>query len=872
MATVFTFNNKKVYKLLKSYGIINFRSIFRGERMKLLAIDGNSIVNRAFYGIRGLATKDGLYTNGIYGFLNTLLRLIDLEKPDGVAVAFDLRSPTFRHKMYTEYKAGRHKMPDELAAQLPILKELLTALGFTVLSCEGYEADDILGTLAKMAEDHPEDTSVIATGDRDSLQLVSDQTAVLLTVTKMGGPEIKRYTPEVLIAEKGVTPKGMIEVKALMGDSSDNIPGVAGIGEKSAYSLIGAYNTIDYIYENIDSLDIKESQKVKLVAGKESAYLSKTLGTIVCDVPIGLAFSDMKTGIGSPEDAVRIMRRLELFSLIPKFSLDKIQVGEAKQEAKEEKCAENTACDFSVFLSNLKNELYCIYENGFTFLSNGSVFKTDSLDEAAKILASDTVKYFHDVKSVYELLWDKVAIKNVVFDTLLAAYLINPNGKDYSVSRLIEEYLNKSGEVEAYFEELTALLSKSLEKTDMADLLRNIELPLARVLAGMEKVGFEVDTKAIEKYGEELSVRIEELRSEVIAEVGYEFNLNSPKQLGEALFEKMGLPCKKKTKSGYSTNAEVLEELRFISPTVDKILEYRALTKLKSTYCEGLVAAVCEDGRIRSKLNQTETRTGRISSAEPNLQNIPVRKEEGKKLRGFFRAAKGKVLVDADYSQIELRVLAHMAGDEAMINAFNSGEDIHTSTASEVFNMPKEMVTPGMRSSAKAVNFGIVYGIGAFSLAKDIGVSRADASNYIKNYLETYKGVDAFMKNAAESAKEKGYVTTLFKRRRPIPEIHSSNGMMRAFGERAARNAPIQGTAADIIKIAMVKIFERLEKELPSAKLIMQVHDELIIEVEKDKAERAAEILKTEMENAADMRVALIADVNVGKTWLEAKG
>ncbi len=852
-----------------------FYDIFiRGENMKLLAIDGNSIVNRAFYGIRQLSTKDGVYTNGIYGFLATLLRLVDLEKPDGVAVAFDLRSPTFRHKMYSEYKAGRKGMPEELAAQMPILKDLLADLGFSVLSLEGYEADDILGTLAKMAEKSPVDSCIIATGDRDSLQLVSDHTTVLLTVTKMGAPEITRYTPDFLKTEKGVSPKEMIEVKALMGDSSDNIPGVAGIGEKSAYALIGAYHSIDYIYENIASLEIKDSQRAKLIAGRDSAYLSKDLGTICEEVPLNIDFESMRTGDGDKLSALRTMRRLELFSLIPKFNLDNIQENEIKSETASHTCDGAVSCDFENFKKSITptDNLYCICENGFTFIAGNRVFKTAGTEKAVEILSLPNKKYFHDIKSVYESLLGKVDIKNAVFDSLLSAYLLNPNGKDYTVDRLNEEYLNKSFDNPLLFVSLCEEMEKELEKTGMSSLLAEIEIPLARVLAGMEKVGFEVDITAIQKYGEELKTRIALLEREVIEDVGYEFNLNSPKQLGEALFEKMGLPYKKKTSRGYSTNAEVLEELRFISPTVDKILEYRALAKLKSTYCDGLVAAVCDDGRVRSKLNQTETRTGRISSSEPNLQNIPVRKEEGRKLRGFFKAGRGKVLVDADYSQIELRVLAHMAEDVRMISAFESGEDIHTATASEVFNMPKEMVTPQMRSSAKAVNFGIVYGIGAFSLAKDIGVSRAEAGNYIKNYLNTYQGVDLFMKKAVEDAKEKGYVTTLFARRRPIPEIRSSNGMLKAFGERVARNAPIQGTAADIIKIAMVKIFERLEKELPTAKLIMQVHDELIIEAEKQDAEKAAEILKTEMENAAKMSVKLLADVGIGKTWLEAKG
>lgn len=843
--------------------------------MKLLAIDGNSIINRAFYGIKLLTTKQGEFTNGIYGFMNVLLRLIEQEQPDGVAIAFDLRAKTFRHKMYDEYKAGRKGMPDELASQMPLLKELLTHLGYTCLSLEGFEADDILGTLADMAEKCDLHTCVIATGDRDSLQLVSEHTRVLLSATKMGRPEITDCTPEYIMEKYGVSPLGMIEIKALQGDSSDNIPGVAGIGEKTAAALIGEYQSIDNIYSNIDGLDIKESLKAKLVAGKDSAYLSRDLGRICRNVPLGLAFEDLKKQKGDPAAAAALLRRLEMFSLIPKLGLDGVLSAPLPTVSKEPAPCSAENCDFEAFLAsaNKAEKLYCFYDKGFCFLADGHFTFTESLEKAKRVLSLDGAKYIYDSKTV----WHKTGgkdVKNLVFDPMLAAYLINPGAKDYSLPRLCEEYLSPADQREKLAALMPALCNKLegiVEEGGMMPLLNDIELPLARVLANMEEVGFLVDIGGIAKYGKELEARISALHDSIIEDVGYEFNINSPKQLGEALFEKMGLPYKKKTKSGYSTNAEVLEELRFISPTVEKLLEYRTLTKLKATYCDGLAAAVSEDGRIRSTLNQTETRTGRISSAEPNLQNIPVRKAEGRRLRGYFIAEKGKVLVDADYSQIELRVLAHMANDKNMIGAFNSGADIHTSTAAEVFGMPEEFVTPQMRSSAKAVNFGIVYGIGAFSLGKDIGVSRAEADRYIKNYLATYSGVDSFMKKAAEQAKEDGYVTTLFGRRRPLPEIRSSNGMLRAFGERAARNAPIQGTAADIIKIAMIKVAERLERELPDAKLIMQVHDELIVEAPEDKKELACKILKEEMENAVKLDVALLADVHCGKSWLEAK-
>lgn len=847
--------------------------------MKLLAIDGNSIINRAFYGIRLLTAKNGQFTNGIYGFLTILNRLLESERPDGVAVAFDLRTPTFRHKMYSEYKAGRKGMPDELASQLPILKELLSQLGFAVLSAEGYEADDILGTLSLMAEQNENDSCIIATGDRDSLQLVSEHTRVLLSTTKQGKPDITVCTPQYIHETYGVSPRGMIEIKALMGDSSDNIPGVKGVGQKTAEALIAEFGDIDRLYAEIDSPSIRESLRVKLLADRDSAFLSRTLGTICREVPLGLEFSELARGAGNPAAAAELMRSLELFSLIPKFGLDSAPTVESVNNKLDSAshAHEVKAVSREEFTNGAPSApLYCCCENGFLFAREGQAFFTDDTSVAAELLCSDCPKLFHDIKSAYELLPADTVIKNAEFDTLLAGYLLDPNGKDNSLKRLAEKQgLHCDDTVESRAAALIALtkqLGAALESAEMSALLCDIELPLARVLAEMERVGFLVDTDGITRYGKELSTRIDRLRAEIIEDVGYEFNLNSPKQLGEALFVKLGLPHGKKTKSGYSTSADILEKLKYESPVVEKLLEYRGLTKLKSTYCEGLTAAVSADGRIHSRLNQTETRTGRISSAEPNLQNIPVRKEEGRLLRDFFIAEEGKLLCDADYSQIELRVLAHMAGDDEMISAFNNNTDIHTATAAEVFGMPCEMVTAQMRSRAKAVNFGIVYGIGAFSLAKDIGVSFSEASGYIKNYLGTYRGVDSFMKRSIEEAKENGFVTTMFSRRRPLPEIRSGNAATRAFGERAARNAPIQGTAADIIKLAMIRVFERLRRELPEAKLILQVHDELIIEAPESEAEAACAILVEEMENAARLSVKLVADVHCGKSWLEAKG
>ena len=838
--------------------------------MKLLAIDGNSIINRAFYGIKLLSTKEGLYTNGIYGFLTTLLRLMEKESPDAVAVAFDLHAPTFRHKMYDGYKAGRKPMPPELVAQMPLLKELLTAMGISCLSLEGYEADDILGTLAARAAADDRYTCVIATGDRDSLQLISPHTRVLLSTTKMGRPEITDCDEHYLMEKYHLTPSGMIDLKALMGDASDKIPGVPGIGEKTALSLLEQFGSLDGIYESLPEADLTASVKAKLEAGKDSAYLSRTLGTIFCEVPISETFEDLKNAPKDDAKAAAMMRRFEMFSLLPKFHLDGQVAAEQKQAVIEAPAL--TELDKTAFLTALKPEdILTVRIDGdrFTLATSTAYFVTADPSEAAAVTACPNAKHTFDVKALDTALWEIGPIKNVVFDAVLAAYLINPGAKDYSLSHLCEEYAVAEGPGAVGM--LTAVLSDRLEQTGMTKLLTEMEIPLAEVLVSMEKTGILVDTEAIARYGAELGERIDRLQAEIIDEVGYEFNINSPKQLGIALFEHLGLPCKKKTKSGYSTNAEILEELRYESPTVEKILEYRGLAKLKSTYCDGLVAAVGEDGRIHSTLNQTETRTGRISSTEPNLQNIPVRKEEGRQLRDCFHAAEGFVLADADYSQIELRVLAALSGDQNMVSAFTSGEDIHTATAAAVFKMPTELVTPALRSRAKAVNFGVIYGEGPFSLGKHLGIPFAEAKRFIADYLATYREVDAYLNQTVEKAKEDGYVTTLFGRRRPLPEIKASNKMLQSFGERVARNAPIQGTAADIIKMAMIRVYHRLAHELPEGKLLLQVHDELIIEAPQSKVDLACRILREEMEGAVSLAVQMEAEVHTGKTWLEAK-
>lgn len=847
--------------------------------MKLLCIDGNSLLNRAFYGIKLLSTKDGQYTNALFGFINILFKLLENENPDGVAVAFDLKEPTFRHKEYDGYKAGRKPMPQELASQLPIMKQWLTLAGYHVIEKEGYEADDILGTLARLCEESGNEC-VIATGDRDSFQLISDKTKVLLSATKAGHAEVICMDKEALFEKYGLTPTQMIELKAIMGDTSDKIPGVMGIGEKGATDLVKNFGTLDNIYENIDSPLIKDSVRNKLIVDKYNAYLSKFLGTICRTVPISEDINGYKTKERDEISLSRLMTKLELFKQMKLMNL-------SAQSAIELDSAENAVNFETVSAKDFKvadiSDIYYCEDCGFVAVANGeavTVFKEEDKALLDALLESDCKKRIFDSKNFYKKFG--FSVKNVCFDTSLAAYLANPSASEYTLERLSAEYgvpaCEFSGDDGDALKNAALLygvnekLSEALEKSNQLDLLYDIEVPLAKVLASMEIYGVKVDAQGLVLMGEELGIRIKELEKEVWESVGWEFNLNSPKQLGEALFERLMLPAKKKTSRGYSTSAEVLEELRNAHPAVEKLLEYRQLTKLKSTYCDALYQAVGNDGRIHSTFNQTETRTGRISSLEPNLQNIPVRREEGRRLRKFFTAEDGYVLCDADYSQIELRVLAAICEEKSMKEAFSSGVDIHTLTASQVFNMPTDMITASMRSKAKAVNFGIIYGIGAFSLSKDIGVTRKEADAYIKAYLQAYKGVDLYMKNVIEQAKADGFVTTLFGRRRYLPELSNSNHMIRAFGERVARNAPIQGTAADIIKIAMIRVYNRIEEEKLDAKLILQVHDELIVECKEEIKDYVCTLLKEEMENAVNLSVKLTADVNCAKTWFEAKG
>ena len=845
--------------------------------MKLLAIDGNSIINRAFYGIRLLSTSKGVHTNAVYGFINILNKLIAEESPDGVAVAFDLKVPTFRHQRYSEYKAGRKPMPEELREQIPLLKEWLNLYGYHVLEAPGFEADDILGTLASAAENMG-DTCVIATGDRDSLQLISDNVKVLLSATKAGKPEIITYDKAALFEKYGLTPCQMIELKALMGDQSDHIPGVLGVGEKTATDLIKKFGSVDAVYENIESNEIKDSVRAKLIADKENAYLSRFLGTIAKDAPVSKNLKDYLPKEQDADKLAAFMTDLELFRLMDSMGIAPRQSQESIDLAQ----SRNITVSGSDALK-ISGVLDIAFDGQKVAVLSGdfvSVFETDS-NKLKEILESENEKRVYDCKGLYRFCFTKgINLKNVVFDAMLAGYLADASGSSYDIDRLMGRYhvaepsLPENSDALIRTAVLHAPISDALKdelaKTGQLDLLTSIELPLAKVLASMELSGVLVDKEGLMLMGEDLKTRCEELQKEIYSLIGYELNLNSPKQLGIALFEDLKLPGGKKTKSGYSTSAEILEGLKYEHPAVEKLLIYRQLTKLKSTYCDGLVSAIGDDGRIHSTFNQVETRTGRISSLEPNLQNIPVKSEEGKRLRKFFRAKDGFVLCDADYSQIELRVLASISNDQNMINAFKSGEDIHTLTASQVFDLPPHMITPLLRSRAKAVNFGIVYGIGAFSLGKDIGVTRKEADSYIRGYLAAYPGVASYMEKVIKNAKEDGFVTTLFGRRRYLPELKSSNHMILSFGERVARNAPIQGTAADIIKIAMIKVYEKL-KEVKDARLILQVHDELIVECREQDSQMVKEILSNEMKNAANLAVTLTADANCGKTWYDAK-
>lgn len=844
--------------------------------MKLLAIDGNSILNRAFYGIRLLSNKKGVFTNAVFGFMNIYLKNVSDVAPDAVAVAFDLRSPTFRHKAAAYYKANRKGMPEELAQQLPIVKELLGLMGVKVVECEGYEADDVLGTLSKLCSDNG-DKCYVLTGDRDSLQLIDDNVTVLLATNK----ETIHYTPQKFMEDYGFEPIKLIDLKALMGDSSDNIPGVAGIGEKTASSLIKEYGTIEKLYEVYEDSSLTKGVKTKLANGIDSAKESKWLATIVRDAPIDKVLTDY---IPSPADNAAIsslLTELEMFKLLDKLG---ISASEAEAAAPVQ-TVEHTPVEVelkSLTAGDVKSfdEVSYLFDGIVLSVRSGdTVLSTKETDEILTFLSSPCKKITIDAKPHYRYaMANGISLCGLSCDAALCGYLLNTSASDYTIEKLCAEYgvhyCTENGEFAdlVSLKELTEKLLAEVDREGMTDLLYNIEMPLTEVLASMEHTGIKITEQGVKEFGTSLSEMIEETQQMIYDDAGHEFNISSPKQLGEVLFGEMGLPAKKKTKSGYSTSADVLEDLRYEFPIVDNVLKYRQYTKLNSTYVAGLLDKIAPDGRIHTCFRQTETRTGRISSTEPNMQNIPVRTELGSQMRKFFTAEEGRVLVDADYSQIELRVMAHLCGDKNMISAFTSGEDIHTSTAAQVFDVPSIMVTPEMRSAAKAVNFGIIYGIGAFSLSKDIGTSVQQAKRYIDDYLAKYPKVHEFMESTVDNAMKTGVVTTMFGRKRRIPELASSNKVLQAAGKRIAMNTPVQGSAADLIKIAMINVYRRLKAEKLDAELILQVHDELIIESDVSCAEKCAEILQEEMQGVYDMKVPLAVDVHQGQSWYDAKG
>ena len=818
--------------------------------MKLLAIDGNSIMNRAFYGIKLLSNSKGQFTNALTGFMNIYLKEIGEVKPDCVAVAFDLKAPTFRHKANAAYKNTR-----KLAQQMPVIKELLGDLGIKIVQCEGYEADDILGTLSKAAADSGNECYIL-TGDRDSFQLVSDRVTVRLATTK----ETKIYTPDRIMEEYGVTPRQMIEVKALMGDTSDNISGVKGIGEKTALSLIKQEGDVKTLYEHLADIKLTPSVRTKLENGHQDAIDSRFLAEICLEAPVDKATEFYKLGEVDTEKTKALLADLEMMRLIDRLGLSGKAVESADSAVQESKLKlsdlpkfEVKTLDKSVIsaLDKDKTAYFIFADNKLSILCNDVIYTTEDNAIITAFMGTACEKITFEGKTAHKFAFSNgTHLENLTFCCDLAGYLLNSQSSEYTAENLCLSYkcLYRSDMGEyADLSSLPALsenLKKQLEMTEMTKLFDDIEMPLCEVLASMEFYGVKADAEGIKAFGEDLKIKIDELTSQIYMYAGKEFNIASTKQLGEVLFEDLGLPAKKKTKSGYSTNADVLESLMDKHPIVPLIVEYRTLTKLNSTYVDGLLKLIHPDGRVHSVFKQTETRTGRISSTEPNMQNIPVRKEIGRNMRKFFVAEDGYTLLDADYSQIELRVLASVCGDKNMQEAFSEGRDIHTSTAAQVFDIPEDFVTPEMRSAAKAVNFGIIYGIGAFSLSKDIGVTVAEAKRYIKNYLDNFPKVSEFMDKTVDDGIKNGYVTTLFGRRRYIPELSASNKVLQAFGKRAAMNAPIQGAAADIIKIAMVRVYKKLREEDLDARLILQVHDELIIEAaEKDK-DRAEKILK----------------------------
>lgn len=879
---------------------------------KLVLIDGHSILNRAFYGVPDLTNAAGLHTNAIYGFLNILFKILDEESPDYLTVAFDVKAPTFRHEMFKEYKGTRKPMPEELREQVPVMKEVLQAMGIRIIEQAGYEADDLLGTIAKRAEAEGIDVSLVS-GDRDLLQIATDRIRIRIPKTKGGRTEIENYYAADVEAKYQVNPVQFIDLKALMGDTADNIPGVPKVGEKTATDLMVQFGSLDGIYEHIDEVT-KKSVKESLIQNKDLAYLSRELATIKLDSPLTYTLEEARVGNFFNEASYILFKKLEFKNLLNKF-----EKGVSNEEISASfHLVENLAEVEALFTRVLSDKdrqiglkvvkeagrhgellgvaLHLQEEGSFLVLKQGFLTE-DYLKEKIELLGAQCRIATADIKSEYAYL--QAQDTDRFFDVILAAYLLNPLKNDYTVEDIANEYLNlmlpEKGQAfgrlsfkdalnekpedflkyccfEAYVcAQAAVCLQQKLEETQMDRLMREIEMPLTLVLFSMEEEGIRVNPEALKDYGEALSGKITELEQEIYSEAGCEFNINSPKQLGEILFEKMGLPGGKKTKTGYSTAADVLEKLSGEYPVVKHILEYRGLTKLKSTYADGLAAYIEDENRIHSTFNQTITATGRISSTEPNLQNIPIRMELGRQIRKVFIPKDGYCFMDADYSQIELRVLASMSGDERLIEAYRSHADIHRTTASQVFHIPFEEVTDLQRRNAKAVNFGIVYGISSFGLSEDLSISRKEAAAYIEQYFETYPQVKQFIDSLVKDAKKNGYAVTLYGRRRPVPELFSSNFMQRSFGERVAMNSPIQGTAADIIKIAMIRVFERLKKEGLKSKLILQVHDELLIETALEEEEQVRMILEEEMVHASSLAVELEIDLHVGINWYEAK-
>ena len=886
--------------------------------MKLMVLDGNSIINRAFYGVKPLTTRDGLYTNAIFGFLNMLQRFIDEEQPEALCVAFDRREPTFRHEADANYKATRKGMPDELAQQMPVMKQVLCAMSIPCYEMVGYEADDLLGTISRRCEKRGWEC-VIVTGDRDSLQLITDRTRVKLVTSRMGQTSTTDMTPALFREQYGFDPIHMIDLKALMGDSSDNIPGVPGIGEKTATALVQRYGSIDALYAAMPEVEAKPAALRKLAEGEESARRSYWLATIVTDAPLEF----------DPEDALRQPYKPELYDLFVKLEFTKLikKYGLTPSAPAPEPAAVHDE-DYSVMIEVPQTDedaarllaqwravphvtvyglddlralaVACEIDehHGLTVILRSDRFDGDWDALLRGLFSADIPKVAHNVKDLTRALLERnLPAEGFIFDTALAGYLLDATAGGYDLQRLFVAYcgaelpapahlardafapLSDTATEEAalcsYTSAVAALyevLPSKLEELGMTALLHEMELPLCRVLAEMELAGFRINESALAQFGIDLQERIVALEQSIYDMAGEKFNINSPRQLGIILFDKLQLPHGKKTKTGWSTNAEVLEKLRYEAPIVDKVLEYRQYAKLKSTYADGLLRAVSPDGRVRTSFQMTVTATGRLSSTEPNLQNIPTRTELGSEIRRLFVAEEGNVLVDADYSQIELRLLAHMAGDEAMQQAFLSGADFHTVTAAKVFHVPENEVTHQMRSRAKAVNFGIVYGMSAFSLSQDIHVTVAEAKDYMERYFATYPGVKQYMTGIVETAKAQGYVETLYHRRRALPELRSANFVQRSFGERVALNMPIQGTAADIMKLAMLRVYDRLRRENLQARLIMQVHDELIVECPEAERETVEKLLRQEMEQVAALAVPLTAEAHSGKNWLDAKG